>query len=645
MNGQLILREWKEKIEIPVLFLALLAVVVGLLLAVADEGEAPLLLAGSAVLVLLPFLGLMIGAVAFSVENRDGAWAYLFSRPVRKSTVWLSKFVALLGYLALTLLVYYVVLSRLPGVQARLDEFGFEVDLLGRISPWTLGLILAFSLFVIAFALSLLTDKLFQIVFLSLILFAGFYVFLLVLFLVVRDQVKPQAVFLVPAAWFLAVAGLAAASLVSFGRADFSQPRRKALGFAKWSALFLVPALVCLLAAAAVSRWFLGEQYVWVDQVRGGSAYIVTNRGSYRYDAARDRLRKLPGINAASWGGQSAGVGRVVWIKETVFKKAGRRYWRQDLWTMDEEGRNVRPLLLTAESKEPSFAGQSLLNIEISPDGRRVLFNAQAVKRLAIESTVLWSINADGTGLRSYAEGAPAADMYYCRGWSPDGSKAIVHVLEKRDPEDKRWLKRRSRLYKLSLDSGAWEPFPEHVPASYYWPISPDGKRLVYLLPDSDVFNAPRNRLVLIDLESYAETEALRIPDGQFAYWSPDGGRIAVLNDKGARLSLVSPADRSILAERSLPGGPKERGRQSLAWADDGRKLVLGDHDESGPLIRVFDAALKTETLHAVPGKRGALDVPSVFGLPGGKILVGLGSVDRLWVFDLATEKWKKLFG
>lgn len=644
MNGQLILREWKEKIEIPVLFLALLGVVVGLLLALADEGEAPLLLAGSVVLVFLPFLGLMIGAVAFSVENRDGAWGYLFSRPVRKSTVWLSKFVALLGYLALTCLVYYVVLSKLPGVQARLDEFGFEVDLLGRISPWTLGLILAFSLFVIAFALSLLTDKLFQIVFLSLILFAGFYGCIILLFLVVRDQVKPQAVFLVPAAWLLAVTGLAAASLVSFGRADFSQPRRKALAFAKWSALFLIPAFVCLLAAAAVSRWFLGDRYVWVNQVRGGSAYVVTNRGSFRYDAAEDKLRKLPGIDGTHWSGTAAGGGRVAWIKNSVFKRAGRRFWRQDLWIMDQDGRNARPLLLTAESKEPSFAGQELWQIEMSPDGRRVLFETRSARKPASESRALWIINADGTGLRSCAEGAPAADMYFYLGWSPDGSKAIVYVREKLSPEDKRWLKRRSRLFKLSLDSGAWEPFPEHLPGSFYWPISPDGKQIAYLLPDSDAENAPRNRLVLVDLESYAETEVLRIPDSQFAFWSPDGGRIAVLNEKGARLSVLSPAEKAILAERSLPGKPKERGPRSLVWSEDGRKLVLGDRYESRPIIRVFDAALKTETVHAVPGGLGTRDSPSLFGLPGSRVLVQMGSVDRLWAFDLATGKWKRLF-
>jgi hypothetical protein len=81
MNGQLILREWKEKIEIPLLFLALLAVVVVALLAVPGAGDLRLLLTGSVVLVFLPFLGLMIGASVSVPRSRTAPGRSFFRDP------------------------------------------------------------------------------------------------------------------------------------------------------------------------------------------------------------------------------------------------------------------------------------------------------------------------------------------------------------------------------------------------------------------------------------------------------------------------------------------------------------------------------------------------------------------------------------
>lgn len=303
MNGHLILREWKEKFEIPLLSLVLLIMLIGLISVFPQRGDVLVLLTGSIVLVFLPFLGMLIGANAFNTEIKDGAWAFLFSRPVKKSTVWISKFIALVGYLAATLLVYYVVLSMFPSIKDRLNEFGFKMEPLGTISPWALCLIMSFSLFIIAFSLSFLTDNQFHVIFFSLFVFAGLAILLfMILFTIAR--IKPRFVFLVPIAWGLAFAGVAGASLAAFCRSDFSQPPRKVLGFLKWSALLLIPAIICILAAAWIGEWLSPLEYMDV-MPEGRFAFIQTNRGDYRYDADRDELKRL---GRASWDwGFSAG--------------------------------------------------------------------------------------------------------------------------------------------------------------------------------------------------------------------------------------------------------------------------------------------------------------------------------------------------
>jgi len=640
MNGQLILKEWKEKIEFPLFFLALLIVIVGLLAAVPQRGEGLLLLAGSVVLVFLPGLGLLIGATAFSAEFKDGAWEFLFSRPVRKSTVWISKLIALCGYLAATLLVYYLVLSALPGVRARLSEFALDSDL-GRITPWMLCLVLSFSLFIIAFSLSLLTDKLFQVVFLSGFLCLGLFALSSFLFFV-PARIQSRFVFLVPVIWGLAVAGIAAASLAVFCREDFSQPRRKTLGFLKWSALLLIPALLCVLAAAWIGEWFRPLQYIDV-QPAGRFAFVQTDRGSYLYDTDRDKLMRLAG-RSWEWG-LSAGGGKIVMLRE-VSKGDGLE---SRLWIMDEDGRNMKRLLSAQQFADPRFKKQDISDCDISRDGARVAFITYPLNHW--RRGHLWTVNSDGTDLRDYPIDFPNAGLWAINGWTGDDRRLLLSFMEIA-PEGERKIPSRW-LVIFSAETGAWQIVTENFSMFYSFGLSPAGDKLgagfhsPQLVPPGsskpfEVYVTP-DILAVFDLATLSRTDILTGRSFHAARWDPTETRIAFLTDQGKNLGVYSLAESRVTAEREVGSETKNLPRNMMDWADGGRKIAVTSRFDDHYVLRIFNGDLGSEKNYRIPGSTKFPTHPTAFGL-GTKILIEEFQKNRLLVFDLATEKWRKLF-
>jgi len=629
MNGQLILKEWKEKVEILLFALAFLLIFVVAALVAAQRGDILDILTGSFLIVFLPVAAALIGASAFITEFKDGAWAYLLSRPLKKSAIWISKFAALLALVAALLAISFAVLSSIPSLSERIRE----------LSLWGACFALSLSLFVIAFSLSFLTEKQFQVIFLSLLAFPGFgAVFAAVL--KKFPNLIPDFVFLIPVVWVLGVVSIGASSLFAFCRTDFSQPRAKAVGFLKAIALSLVLGAVVVLASIWIAGRFTRTSNLWVE-VHGRTAYIDSNRGLFRYDAERGKLKRLLG-GGAYFGGRrnTAGGGKVVWFKESRVTKGPAHDLEQELWIMDEDGRNRKSLLRISEIKDPPLSGQALYDCRISPDGRRIICLPYGVEK---DRPTLWSLNSDGTGLRFYQVDVPNADWFDCFGWSADGRHIILFVMEKQNPQEKRGLKRRARLFKLSLESGVWQAFPDSASGVWVFGLSPQGTRVGLLVSESTDFNAPRDVLALFDIESMEKTDILRVQGVQFLRWNEDGGKAAFLADNSKRIGVVSLQEKRILAEKVLSDKKKEQSRGTMDWAAEGQKLVLSDFDGSRYVLRVFSDTLQEDKAYPIPQGDTINSLPNVYGL-GQKVLVLDFQSSRLWVFDLAKEKWRKLF-
>jgi len=648
MNGQLILREWKEKFEIPLFALAFLLIFVVAALALAEQGDVLDILTGSILLVFLPMTAVLLGASAFIVEFKDGAWAYLFSRPVKKAVIWFSKFAALLMLLAGTLFVYYLVLSRVPGVRERIVEFRIPLVSGETFSLWGVCLTLSLSLFVIAFSLSCFSDKQIQDIFLSILVFAGFGL----AFASVMKEIlywNPDFTFLIPVMWALVAISVGASSLVAFGRTDFSQPGAKIVGFLKSIVLFLAMSAVVVWAAIGIGARFRRITHIGLE-TSGRNAYISLSRGLYRFDSERDSLKRLDGAPWLGWGGDiSVGGGKVVWSHYSLVKKNGVRDEAQELWIIDEDGRNKRSIFRSSDVQIGPLSGHYLFNYCLSRDGRRIVFLSQPPG--GQDSRILWSLNSDGSGLKNYNIGIPNLGSMYCLGWTADNKHVILNVWEK-PPKDK--SPQRRWLCKYSLESGAWQEFGENAWMSYLFGLSPKGDKFGAGFPlpaaqlpppqgPSSPYGGRPELLSVYDLETLARTDIIQSSSFTIARWDPSGAKIAYLSNGGTRLGIYSIAEGKILSETALGPALKYFVDKSLTWAADGQKVALSDLEGSRYILRIFSENLKQDKIYPIPRGETLKTCPDVYGL-GQKVLVLDFQTSRLWVFDLATEKWRKLF-
>jgi len=83
MLRRMIVKEWKEKLDLVIFALAVLLLFSLAFSVYAKDPDTLDLLVSTLLLIFPPLFGLLLGASGFASEFQDGAWAYLFSRPVR----------------------------------------------------------------------------------------------------------------------------------------------------------------------------------------------------------------------------------------------------------------------------------------------------------------------------------------------------------------------------------------------------------------------------------------------------------------------------------------------------------------------------------------------------------------------------------
>jgi dipeptidyl aminopeptidase/acylaminoacyl peptidase len=241
----------------------------------------------------------------------------------------------------------------------------------------------------------------------------------------------------------------------------------------------------------------------------------------------------------------------------------------------------------------------------------------------AIRGQEVVMANADGSGYRVLAPAGSGSP--YTTDWTPSGDGLVfdhgygsgpidiaeldgtVRTLNASDewglyPEvspDGSWVyfSRGSydwNLYRVHLDGTGEEAVPMNTPRSDVAPsLSPDGKRLVYVLTDPG-----RDHLMLLDLNS-GETTDLNI-FGHSPAWSPDGSQIAYLQSTDFTLHVVKPDgsdDRSI-------GAGNDRYDFGIDWSPDS-KWVIARNSTRNYLELVEAASGLTFPLGFTAGYRG----------------------------------------
>jgi ABC-type transport system involved in multi-copper enzyme maturation permease subunit len=640
MFKTLLVKEWKEKALIAVFGTGVMGMFLAAFLVFGDNRDLRELVPLTFLIFFFPFIGVMLGAGAFETEFRNGSWAYLLSRPVRKETIWLAKLTALLSIMAGFWLVFIGLMAVVPGLGEVVRGFRFSGILDAGLEVFPLILLSSVFYFSVAFSLSILSERLLSLVFGS--FFIGFAVQALLSFFAFqaedRGLLSNVGRFLWLDAYNLALVlsslAFLCASLSTFRKADFSQPRKKSLSLAKYAILFLVLAWI-LAVAWPVFRPGPEEKLSSRVEVVGSEAFFSTTRGLYRYDIVRDDLKKLARWGPNSWCSFVVAGGQV------LYDAAG---WNlQDgpaLRIMKTDGSGKRLLVGGGPDGFPGYSWFS--SFLLSPDGKTAVFLTDQIDETVPRSYIktIMSIRTDGTGLKKLPPLAAGMGGEYAwiRAWLEPSNSLLLMVRSQGGP----W-----NLLTYNLATGAQARLFE-TPRAGSMIVSPGhDKALIVYQPE---VRGPID-VTLLDIASAENAPVLKVenPDGPIwssvksAVWSRKGDRVAFLVQKGR--DVYTPAiyflpERRVIMSKNAELRETEDVSPSLDWTDGDEKLVLGIPQERS--VKILDLGLAVERAVPVPA---SIDKQFTFWSVGNAILLLDYYTNRaVWRLDLKTEKWKKIW-
>jgi len=633
MLKRMIIKEWKEKSG---LFLFALAGLVLFFLAFSayskDKGTLDIL-ASTILLIFLPVFALLLGASGFASEFQDGAWAYLFSRPVKKWRIWLAKYLSLLTILFVVIFLFALLTRIHPALESATDTFNFP--LVGEeVSFGILAYVLPLLLFTTAFSLSVLSEKTHVVAFLAALVWILLEVAVTrVSFPLLAREMLPSAFSLISLMSLLVPLSLAVASLITVGRADFSQPRRRSWTFTKFAALFVLASIVLVALFALGTGKLRRERYVYDLEVRNNAFYFATDRGFFKFDLAEGQTKKIA-RNPSMWGEMSLGGDRVAFI---TYHLGGKRHGFAELRIMNSDGKDERSLVGTWDLESPLYGGY-FYPVRVFPQGDRVAFMARSVPRTITQD--LWVINSDGTGLKGYDLDIPDAEFYMNIGFGNSGRSLFLLCTMKLKPGNKD-QRAGAMLLRVNLESGQVETLADQIRRPYIvsmarTDLTSKAGLIAYIYYDEIT---SKEILNVLDPET-GEKNPIYPEDSVTGFrWNNAGNKLAFLT-AGSMLGIYSPAERKILQIKELTGYDLRWPSQALEWTSDGR-LILRKLEQEVPSICLLDANLTEQKAIRLPF---TTYYAAQFWSAGKYAIVENTEKHQLWGVDLTTEKWIQIY-
>ncbi len=652
MFTALYFKEWKEKALLFFFEMGILALLFAAQFVFREKKDIREWLIYAVLMLFYPFAALILGAAGFEAEYRQGAWAYLFSRPVRKSTVWLAKFAALASMLAALWLVFVALWTAVPGLRELAGGsrvlLGFSIQ---SEFPWW-SILQSGFLLTVAFSLSLLHERQFSILFVS--LGVGFFLPAAAWavmntraggFLAWLSPERALPTFLV--CQVLIALAFAASSLLTLVRSDFSQPRKLTLSYVRWFVPFLVLALAGT-AAWATLMPVKGERYLYLFTSSGGEACYVTDRGFFKYSESKHRIQWVVKGKQIDYWVASASGGKIAYSAYDIRSKDD---WAEELWVANADGSGRKRIIGRGPRENERTWEDSIGSLLISPDGAKIAILSRSVysKPWGKRMPPLRIAYTDGTRLESlpddpalFETSANRRFYFHLVAWAPDGQAVLVGKIGYGRPSAiSLWLyDLGSRTARMVLDNAAV--------ASWRIP-SPRGDLLAIKYQRSP--ETPW-RLALLDLKTLATTDisgSTADDQGQFTSqisWDPEGNRVAYLCRRKQAggpdayfLVVYSLAQQKTLAERVMTKNDGVAQLYSPSWTADGFRIVILDREANA--LRILGPDLGETERIAFPLR---LSTPVDLHTVGNDALVEDNETNSLWRCDLKKKSWKRLY-
>jgi len=290
------------------------------------------------------------------------------------------------------------------------------------------------------------------------------------------------------------------------------------------------------------------DQHRWIGLPKEADKFVtVVQRGLVNVWLAPDgdatKAVQLPVGNLSFY---VAGGNGVAWTPDGRIVFSSNESRNVDLWMMDADGGN-RKQLTTNSGRNVSPA--------VSRDGRYIVFSSTRTK-----SPAIWRMDIDGGNPKQLTRGQ--ADLL--PDISPDGQWVVYTSLGATKPT----------VWKVSIDGG--DPVELISRVSTNPVISPDGKFVAYLYPDSYDPFAPTNRIAVIPfaggepIKTFSYAGAVRLQTA--IQWSADGKSI---------LYTMNKNDVTNIWSQSLDGGDakqvtdfKDSLMSGFSWSPDGKNLA-----------------------------------------------------------------------
>jgi len=634
MLKTIIIKEWKERLPLVVFSLAALLAFVVLFFVLSGNREAVDILAGAAALVFLPVLGLLLGAGGFQSEFRDGAWAYLFSRPISKSRIWLAKYAAQLGILLAVMGSFFLIIKVVPGVQAVFSDLNWILVGFGHnIFIFELGCLGAFVLFNAAFSLSILSDKQPSTIVCSLLLWS-FLIFVVVL--AVSSPVLIHILFrLNYLPWSLFVLALfslsmALASILTFSRADFSQPRKKAGSFARRVAAFLATSFVIVaafLATSFVIGVLLAPIFSWLARaphyggmiIAADAAYFRSAKGIFRYDLADARLHRIFKSPLLE-GSLSLGGNKIVFVK---YVPKSLNIMSTELWIIDTDGRNSERLVDTSH-KGGRFFALGFRQAVISPDGRKIAFLASDMRG---KFSFHW-MDGDGGGARSLPLDIPGIRYYHPIGFSSSADHMILQGVPEARTETFG-----TSLLRINLDKAAVDLLESNIRTAVREAFRRD---LVAYVSSGESGN--KDNLIFHDLLTDHRRAVLADDSIGLFGFNEARDKLAVWTGPAThrKLNIYSLTEDRIVAQRD----GTRYGKWWPLWVADNLVLLSTDSGTGSQSLAILDERLEEIKTLSLPWEsRGHAQ----FKGSGKTVFAWEHNKPGLWTLDLESMKWRRI--
>jgi ABC-type transport system involved in multi-copper enzyme maturation permease subunit len=633
MLVKIFFKEWRENILVFSLSIVLLLALV--VLNFSGQEDLTMYFSGMFLWIFLPFAALLIGSSGYYSEFKDNAWIYMFSRPVKKWQIWLTKYLALLSIFITVVLIFFFLVQYLPGLREILDDSGL-LFMMGGLFAYSPFLLVSFLALTISYSISILSEKQFILVFVSILIGTGF------LFV----AWKYQEFLIMTYFYFRRVEGLILlvglsfmiASVLSFMKSDFSQQGKKIFRFSRYLVIFIIASFLIHLLWVTKGRVFSARTlfHAFFSHKIGSDVYVDSyQHGILKFDSTNDEFVKLNRKSRFSDWIFSVSGGKVAFLKDI---QRNRQNFT-NLWIMNTDGTEIQDLT-ESHKKDSPFHGEVIISCLLSPDGGRVAF-ISVPREPNTNKTILGWMDYDGKRLQHVDISIPDHRKYRLIMWS-DFNDTIFFTAEEKSTN----VVPNVKLIKIELGTDDTQIVVENVVNFPGISVSPKKNFMAIRYRTFEEQKISTGHLVILNVKTLELKELhadvnLRI--GRIA-WNKNGDRIAFMvitnRDFGVDYkfwvyAIVDDEFKKVAYEGS------DYHRLAYDWLQNEDKLVVNAIVNQEPRLRILDENLREEI--SIPLNEQTRYLWTLWGLDNA-VLVQRSRRGGFWRLNLETGEWKKVF-